>query len=241
MKHVLLLLLLSTLSFGQKSGFGIKIDSISSADNEHGERKYKLYYHVFNSGKKTVSVLLKPTHFSSIQYGSLSNAVHYRIYEENKPLDLGDAFDRAGAPNSRRIEIDVSDPDKIENSKKILRDNFTMTEAQIDEYIRSGIVKDSTITYRKRDILSEILTLKPAESREFSQVFFWDRQPYFKYDENEFYLDTQKQHYIELVVMSVRDAFRSKMPAEDFEKLNAWPDFVTGVFVSNRVLIDFSD
>lgn len=235
-----LFLLFPFFLFSQRSAFNIHIDSISSTDIPNGERKYKLVFSLHNSSKKPVSILLRPTQFSSIQYGSMTNSVHYKIYEDDRALDLGDAFDRPDRDRRQRITIDVSDPDKIEAAKKQLRENFHISESAIEEYIKTGTVKDSTIRYRERDILSEITTLKPGETQLFEQIFFWDKQPYFKYDENEFYLDFNKPHYIELVVMSTREPFKNQMSGEDFAKLEAIPNFLSGVFVSNRVIIDFS-
>ncbi|NUY80605.1 hypothetical protein HUK80_06840 [Flavobacterium sp. MAH-1] len=241
MKHALFLLLWCTIAAAQKPSLQIAIDSISHTDIQNGERKYKLHFHLHNPAKKPISFLLKPNNFSSIQYGSMSNSVHYKIYEENQALDLGDAFDRYDSNSkSKRVEIDASDPDKIEIAKKMLRENFTMTETQIDEYIRYGKIQDSTITYKKRDVLSEVLTLKPGETKSYSQVFFWDKELYFRYDENEFYIDPKKQHYLELVVLSMREPFKSQMTADDYKKLETMPDFVSGVFTSNRILIDFT-
>lgn len=233
-------MLFPMIASAQNAVFEIKIDSISATNIQNGERKYQLFFTLSNSGKKTISFLLRPTQFSSIQYGSMSNSVHYKIYEEQRPLDLGDAFERIDEANPKRVSIDVSDLDKIELAKKQLRETLHISENAIEEYIRTGTVKDSTIRYREREILSEIITLKPGETKSYKQIFFWDRKPYFKYDENEFYLDQKKGHYLELVVMSMREPFKTQMPDEDFRKLMAIPDFLTGVFMSNRVLIDFS-
>jgi len=115
-----------------------------------------------------------------------------------------------------------------------------LTDEQVDDYIKAGKFNDSTIAFHRRAILSEIFELKPGESKAFSQVVFWDKNPYFTYSENEFFLDQKKPHYLELIVLCTRDAFQGQMSPEDFAKLRAIPNFATGVFVSNRVPIDFS-
>jgi hypothetical protein len=238
----LLILLFAIGATAQNASLKISIDSISWSDTSKGERKFKLYYRIENTGKKPVSVLLNPEHrLSSIQYGSLSNVVHYKLYEEDKALDLGDAFDRFDYyTRSRRIEIDKSDPDKMDLARRQLKEYFQMSDAAVEEYLKSGNSGDSAIVFRKRNILSEVFTLQPNESRSYQQTLFWDKRLYFKYDENEFYIDANKKHYLELIAISMREPFQNQMSKDDFAKLLAVPNFASGVFTSNRVLVNFS-
>lgn len=241
MKYFLLLLLSGCFALAQQKALEIKIDSITAKDTEDGERKFVVNYHLKNNGPDKISLLLKPTAFSSISFGSLQNVPFYKIYENENFMDLGYVFEREGKGlNSGHISLDWKDPAKKQKIKNELRDTYHFPDSLIEEYERLGYIT-TAVAHKDRNIFDELLGLEPFESKSYEVFFFWDKDPYFAYDEHEYLLDTKSKHYIEFTIISMQEQFQNQLKEDEFSRLMAIPHFAVGIFTSNKIEINFSE
>lgn len=89
---------------------------------------------------------------------------------------------------------------------------------------------------KKRKIVVQILN--PNEELECSIVFNWDKNRYFYRDPNEYYLAENAKHYFEITLVALKEEFKDKIDEAVYNKLINDPNFIKGVFVSNKVEIN---
>jgi hypothetical protein len=213
MKCGWLLIFICHFAFAQQKALEIEIDSVHSNETVHGQRKFVIYYHLANTADNPISLLLKPQDFSCISSGSLQNKPFYSIYENEKFMDLGPVFGR------------------IDTNSKLGNNSHDWKEVD----------KNDGFPAKKQSVLNDLLTLSPHETKLYEIVFLWNKDPYFKNDDDEFFLDPNQKHYIEFTIISLQEQFKGIITDAEFDSLMKIPNFVTGVFTSNKMEINFSE
>jgi hypothetical protein len=83
--------------------------------------------------------------------------------------------------------------------------------------------------------------LKPNETKNFQIITFWDKQRYFKIDENEYYLDENEKYEFELSLYLDKLNRKEKLTEEEFTKIKNDENFIEGRFSSNKKKINFGE
>jgi hypothetical protein len=83
--------------------------------------------------------------------------------------------------------------------------------------------------------------LKPNETKNFQIITFWDKQRYFKIDENEYYLDENEKYEFELSLYLDKLNRKEKLTEEEFTKIKNDENFIEGRFSSNKMKINFGE
>jgi hypothetical protein len=136
---------------------------------------------------------------------------------------------------------------KTEEERRSLMNDYLKKDLEIDF--------DSLMKYKKNEtginkyfsksesisIMKSIIKLKPKESKFYSAEVIWDKKRYFKIDDNEFYLNEDMPHFIELTINLMKEEFKDKIINEEFEKIIINPNFISGWFISNKVEINFKE
>lgn len=237
----------------------LRIDSIKTEDAAK-ERKYTIVYHLTNLTDKKLSFFQKPENLISNNGGSMSNCPYYKIYEGDKFLNLGTVFNRPDKsnPHPNRIEINSKDKTKNAEAMKWLRENFVVDGEIIKELKETGkISRVETVTdslymeflegnympkkfeFKKRPVMDDVMTLEPHETKTFTQTGYWDKDRYFFHDPEEFYLNEKAKHYFEITFVMLKEHLKSRLTSEEYDKIMADENFIKGVFVSNKMEIDF--
>lgn len=74
------ILLYSAFLFGQKP-VELKIESITSVDENQEEQIFTINYSITNKTDKTIHFILNPNHLIPLSSGSMNPRVYYKVYK----------------------------------------------------------------------------------------------------------------------------------------------------------------
>lgn len=239
MKNILLFLFFYCNCFGQNPAIAIRIDAITSLDSIPNERKFTINYSIENLTDKEITFFLNPNDLVSNSSASMTRAVSYKIYQDKEVMDIDRIFgDRKNDLFWKSI-VNA----KTEEEKKILFEN-QLKEMNID--VASDLKKskeDENYFWKKdnQDLVSDRNTLSPNQKKTYSKTLVWFKKRYFKIDDVEYYLDEIIPHYFELSINLMKEEFKDKLSAEEFQKIMANKSFIKGWFTSNKMEINFRE
>lgn len=243
-KH-LFFLLLPILFFGQTKPVKINIVSVTSIDSIPEERKFTVNYSVENTTDKEISFFLEPEKLFAAHSNAMGTGVFYKLFQGNEELIINGVF----TTNRTRKTFNLPDFSSIKDKKereKAFRDFFEeqikLQNDSIQKNIENGMSKDDA--YRQRPsntIMNSIYTLQPKETKTYTANWFWDKKRYFKRDEFEYYLDEKGTFYIQMYLFLMKEQYQNKLTKDDYETLMKMPNFIKGVFQSEKVEINFKE
>lgn len=233
--RIILFLLYSSLSFGQKP-LEIVIDSITSIDTLGTIRKFTVNYHIQNTSDKEVKFIncsYPMTNFypdvNVLKVYSVivenDNYIRLNILEKNLGyLQHLDSLDNAESDEAR-AKI------RLAYIKRKPRDTTKMKE----EVERRRKIND--FDYVK----SSIHTFQPKEVRSLTETFYWTKRRYYKVDDLEYYIDEKEPYYLELSMVHYKKDFQYFFPEEEYKKMKDNPNFLEGTILSNKMEINFKE
>jgi hypothetical protein len=238
-------LLLPMFFFGQTKPVKINILSVTSIDSIPEERKFTIDYSIENTTDKVISFFLEPEKLFAAHSNAMGTAVFYKLFQGNEELIINGVF------STKKFKTIEGFPDfsKITNEKE----REEATKKYFEEYMkkeRDSIRKYTTILTsneigskirNSKQLLNSIYTLKPKETKTYSTIWYWDKQRYFKRDEYEYYLDEKGTFYIQFYLFLMKEQYQNKLIAIDYETLMKTPNFIKGVFQSEKVEINFKE
>ena len=226
-----------TSIFGQNQQIELKIDSIASLDSIPTERKFTINYHIENLTDKEVSLFLYPKNLTPNLRASQSKTVNYKIYQENELLDIEDVFkNKKIATFFKKLE-----EAKTQKEKDSLLTIFLKKEMNMD--YQTMIPKDEKelLKHEKELVLNSIISLKPKEKILYTKTLNWDKTRYYKIVDNEYYINEDKPHFIELSINLDKVGSNYNLEPEEFEKITDKMNFIQGTFTSNKMEINFKE
>lgn len=238
------LLLMSATLFAQP--LTLTLNSITSKEENVKERIFSVNYTLKNNTNDTLCFFFDPKNVSPSTGGSLTKEIYYKIYENDKFIEIGAAFNQFFAE-----EIDFKFEESFTQSQKdsvmidyVAKKLNENPEKLLKIYKEEGSIglldpsKDYMQKHYKR-ITNYYHTLLPNQTEHLNATFNWNKSRYYYLEPNEFYLDEKAKHYFELTFVALKEEYKSKIDDETFEKIMKMPNFIKGVFVSNKVEIDF--
>jgi hypothetical protein len=188
--HIIFLLLFNFVAHSQSNDLCLTLDSICSFDNNN-QRIFTIHYHIENKTNQVLSFILNPNSIRSNVSNALALTPSYRLYEEDTRIDAESI--------SSPITNEIQNKDFIDKMGKKLREN----KGSLDVYLikKQQELKEAS----SASIMNSILTLKPHESRTYAVPFSWDKNRYITYFDNEYYLDEKKTHYLDLVIILLKE------------------------------------
>jgi len=235
----LLIVLIFQIPTGQSQPIEVVIDKVSEDDSDPKERKFTINYHLSNLTDKKLSFFLKPDGLVSNNFGSMSNHPYYKIYQNDQFLNLGNVFGRP--KKGEKYETLKIDPKNItDETIEYLRTELELNDTLIAELKQYGTFKSPVKFKNDNSLMESVLSLEPKETKTFSKVLYWDKDRYFFHDPEEFYLSETEKHYIEITVLLMKEPFKDKLKKEEYDAIMANPNFIKGVFTSNKAEINFN-
>lgn len=244
----ILFLLLRFLSFSQP--VSVEITSITSGDSLDYQREFKLTYLIKNNTADTLKLFWKSGYLSSNQDNQTAKFAYYKIYEGDLFLNIGTIFSTKGKRiASNRFSYSELDENKskedFENTYiDFLRKNYQTSRDAIDKIYKEegfeGLVKFEGKMYMEKIEKNKIhyQVLNPNQKVECTATFNWDKKRYYFSDPNEYYLDENAKHFLEITLVALKEEFKSQIDTELYAKIKDNPNFIKGVFVSNKVEIN---
>ena len=241
-----LFIMINYVTFAQP--LTIKIESITFKDSIPEQREFKLKYIIKNNTSDTLKMFFKPNNLQPSTEISASKISYYKIYENDTFIDVGSIFTTNGQIISG---FSVKETDSIKSreefEKKYVEFLSKQYKTSLDSlqkmYKEKGL--ESLLQFegkkfyeieKKRKMTCQILN--PNEELECSIVFNWDKKRYFYRDPNEYYLAENAKHYFEITLVALKEEFKDKIDEAVYNKLINDPNFIKGVFVSNKVEIN---
>ena len=238
------LLMMSGVTFAQP--LTLLLDSISSKDKTDKERIFTVHYSLKNNTNDTLHFFFHPKNISPSTGGSLTKEIYYKMYENDTFIEIGSAFTQFSSEKSE-FDFDPALPQKERDSliivllaKKLEEDPIKLLKIFKQEGT-FGLLDPSKEYMQKMNSKRENYyhTLLPNQTELFKATFKWNKNRYYYHEPNEFYLEENAKHYLELTLVALKDEFKGKIDAALFEKISTNPKFIKGVFVSNKIEINF--
>ncbi|WP_432672027.1 hypothetical protein [Flavobacterium sp. SM2513] len=237
-------LLISNFLFAQP--LTLTIESITSKDSLPNQREFKLKYFIKNNTSDTLHFFFLPKNISPSTGGSLTKEIYYKIYENDNFIEIGLAFNQVTLEKS---EFDFEGATQTQKDSLIIVYFAKKVEEDVDKLLKifkekgtAGLLDSSNDyiqkIYKKRD--NYYHTLLPNQREDFEAVFQWNKDRYYYNEPNEFYLDDNAKHYFEITLVALKEEFKDKLDAELYNKIMKEPNFIKGVFVSDKVEINFN-
>lgn len=243
---LVLFLLMSSIAFGQP--LILTIDSITSKEGDEKKRIFTVKYNLTNTTKDTLSFFFYPKDVSPSTGGSLTKEMYYKIYENNTFIEIGSAFNQL-----TRQKIDFNfNSEMSQTHKDSVMIVFMAEKLEVDParllkiYKEEGALglMDPSNDYIKKSFAKKrdyYHILRPNQTEHFEANFSWNKSRYYYNEPNEFYLDENAKHYFELTLVALKEEFKDKVDADLFDKIMKQPNFIKGVFVSNKVEINLQN
>ena len=230
MKSVRLLILLFFLfdfvAHSQSDDLELTLDSISSVD-KNNQRIFTIHYQIKNKTARPLSFILNPYKIRSNVSNALSWTPSYRLYQKETRIDVESI--------SSPITNEKNNKDFIDKMSKELREN----KGNLDNYLikKQNEIKEAS----SNSIMSTIIMLNPHESKSYAASFMWDKNRYVTHYDNEYYLDEKIPHYLDLVLILMKEELYSTLLPEDKVTIEANKTIIKGWLSSNKVEINFKE
>jgi hypothetical protein len=208
----------------QSQPLSVSIDSIVTDDSNPKERKFTISYSISNRTDDKITFFFKPHALTSSVRSSGTNAPCYVIYSEDEVMNV-----------PAILQTKIND-----------EDNLALHKGKHEEHIKKIMAapKDSIEQYIRKNtsdrLMQDVYSLNPKEVKKICQVFLWNKNRYHKLEDNEYYIDENKHHYIKIFVTLLREHYKDQLTATDFDKIMTDPNFIKGVFISNKMEINFN-
>lgn len=215
----------------------LKIDAISSKDSIPTERKFIVNYHIENLTDQEVIFSLYPTSIETNRRASMSKGIAYKLYQDQDFLDLEGVFSNTKVNGYRKAMLEA----KTKEEKDILVRKYLEEQKKINLDSKSKIDENEWLLEKGKNFSKSIIILQPKEKRSYSKTLVWNKTRYYKIEENEYYLDEHKPHYIEFSINLMKEYFKDYVEAKEYQEIVNNPRYIKGWFTSNKVEIDFKD
>ena len=178
----------------------------------------------------------------------MTKEIYYKIFENDNFIEIGAAFNQF-----KKEEVIFDFDEKMPQAEKdsimiaYLAEKLEEDPAKLlniyNEEGSIGLLDPSKEYMQKisKRIKNYYHTLLTNQTEEFEASFKWNKSRYYYNEPNEFYLDENAKHYFEMTLVALKEEFKDKIDAEQYEKIMKDTQFIKGVFISNKVQINLRD
>lgn len=240
MRCWLFLLLFPVIASAQQP-LQLVIDTILVDDSDALVRKFDIRYHITNTTNRPLSFYLDPE--TTIANAASSMTLHtvYKIYQNGVFQDMDGPFFPDIPERSQLDALGDYKSAKAQAYIKLLEEKYRNQRQQmLANYKNSGgtqtnedwIIKNQTLLQSRR-------TLAANQTLHFSIPVRWNRIRLVTTGDVEYYLNEHDTYEIQLVLDLKKTAFQDWLDASECNQIQADPNFIEGLFVSNKIRLDF--
>ena len=232
MRFQYLFLLIAFSISAQNNPIAIKIDSITSKDSsELLDREFTISYHIENLTNNEVSFFLNANRFIPSTFSSMQYVPTYSLFQNENRIDASQIIKGKRTYSQSNI-----------NNQKAFG-NFTKKNQDSIKLEIQKMKSDSLYFWKKKnkEILNSIFTLKPKETKQFTQKIYWNKIRYTKNDELEYYLDENLLYFLQIELILMKKQFDDRLTPKELETILTDPNFIEGYFHSNKVEMNFKE
>ncbi|MGV9003313.1 hypothetical protein [Flavobacterium sp.] len=238
------LLLFPILFFGQNKNLTVTINQISSKEVNSQNTIYTIDYQIENVTSNSVSFFLVPNALIANTASSMTLFPVYKIYQNGIFEDMdGPFFEYETEDELTLATIENRNSQEFKNLlNKIQEEKNILANDVYKKYQEEGGKNEDFLwVYYNHKMLSNVITLGPNEIKKLSIKTLWNKNRYVKNDHLEYYLDENNKIEMELILDLKTNQFKDNLSEDDLAKINANPNFITGIFVSNKMEINFKE
>jgi len=232
------------LSFSAYSQLEVKIDSIISNDSNKLKRKFSIAYHISNKTDKPLSFFLVPERMIPNAASSMTLFVVYKIYQNHIFQDMDGPFFERYIREAELLEDfpDHNSPEATEIIKKINEKYKAEYHLILENYKNNGGTStDESFIVRNYHLLKSKTTLQPGQTKAYTIKTSWNKIRTVNKGDLEYYLAENDHFDIELVLDLKKSAFREELSEKEFSEITKDPNFIQGIFTSNKMKINFGE
>lgn len=232
-----IILFIPFLFFGQNKPLKLNLISVTSKDTIKEERKFVIDFSIENTTNKEISFFLNPDIFSPAHQNSLQPYVFYKLFQNDVELAIDGVFEEKifqfpSFPDLRNITDETLKQQLVEEYLKKRRELTGETSPKSMEEINKS---------RSQRLMSSIVILKPFQKKNFSKTLFWNKERYYVINNTENYLDEKANYEIQLMLIILKDELFKDLSREDLSSIKTFPDFIQGVFITDKMKINLSE
>lgn len=207
----------------QTTEVAVQIDSIAHIDPSPNERLFTVHYSITNKTKDTISLILNTRSIKPNMYNHPSWVPSYRLYQEENLVETNTIF------NSKKNDAALKQlMQALEENRKDLAD-FLAKQTE------------GTEQRTHKEILESVIQFRGNETKKFTANLSWDKNRYHKFEDNEYYLNTNDTHFLDLFLYFNKHELASRLTAEDLKNILETPNLISGWITSNKFPINFKD
>ncbi|HRG18547.1 MAG TPA: hypothetical protein PLP39_05625 [Flavobacterium lutivivi] len=235
--NYLYFLLIPIVFFGQNKPIKINLLSVTSTDSIPDERKFVVNYSIENTTDKEICFFLNPDVFSPAHQNSLQPYIFYKLFQNNTELAIDGVFEEKifqfpKFPDLRNITDETIKQQLVQEYLKKRRELTGETsQVSMEEMNKS----------RSQRLMSSIIILKPFQKKNFSKTLFWNKERYYVFNNTENYLDEKANYEIQILLIVLRDELMKDLTNDDKKSIKTFPDFIEGVFASDKIKINLAE
>lgn len=230
-------MLISNELWAQNPVLKVVIDQIKMEHSQADKTFYTICYQIQNLSENEVSMFLNPKIFIANAAASMTIFPYYKIYQNRLYQNLDGPF------------YEYTNDETFQKSQTVEQniEAYFQKQAQNDiETIKKykqngGLNTDEIWILQNQELLASKMTIKKKETQLFQIKTVWNKQRYFKQDNIEYYLDEKDYFDIELTLDLKKTLFKDRLTNVEFQEIQTNPNFIEGVFVSNKLKIEFID
>jgi hypothetical protein len=245
MRVILLYVFLFSIPVFSQNPIEIKIDSLVSEDIISGERKFVINYHIENLTSQEISFFLNPNHLVPAHFGSMGTSVLYKLYQNDEVVNTSEIlrdYLKKDVFNQPDFSLIKDEKERRIATLKYYKDKFNINLDSIAiENDKENNDSNYFLKQSSKRLMSTIFKLKPKEIKKYTYTFYWDKTRYYKEDEYEYYLNENSNFYMELYLILLKEDYKERLLAEDFKKVSDDKNWIKGVFISNKIEINFNE
>ena len=238
---ILIFILLSVSLSAQEVPLKFEIDSIANNNLNSKRRVYSIHYHVENKTNHPVSFFLIPHSLIANAASSMTLFPVYRIFQNDVATELDGPFFEKYDRDEVLLELsDLKDPDFESKAKNFMKKINEDRRNTLEIYKKNGgKSNDELWIYENQKLLASKIILQPNEVKKLKIVTSWDKKRYYIQDNIEFYLNENDKYEIEFTFNLMKTLFKDKLSEAEFKALEIDKNLVQGVFITNKMAIDF--
>ena len=227
----------------------VKIDALVAKETTPQEREYKLTYRVINNTADTLKLFFKSSGLLTTDEDHNAKMAYYKIYEGDSYINIG-AILRTKGTSIGRFEFKEEDVMQSQEDFEKIYISFLSKqyETQLDSIQNlykkegyEGLLKWESQQYftllEKRKMHYQVLM--PHQQLECTATLYWNKKRYYYSEPHELYLDENIKYHMEITLVALKEELKDKIEEQLYAKIKDDPNLIKGVFVSNKVEINF--
>ncbi|HMI05920.1 MAG TPA: hypothetical protein VK528_00125 [Flavobacterium sp.] len=222
----------------------VTIDSISSNDSNSLKRKYTISYHIKNNTSQPISFFLHPNTLIANAASSMTLFAVYKIYQNGILQDMDGPFFEREFPEMEQLEQfgNYNSPEAKALIKKTNEKHKAEHVAMLENYHKNGGTNpDEKWIIRNQKLLQSKMTLQPGETKSLTIHSNWDRIRTVNNGDIEYYLNEKDHFEFELILDLKKTLFKDELSETEFTQIKKDPNFIEGIFASNKMDINFGE